>query len=205
MGELDGKKGWVISQVTRLIDLPRRDIQRCCYSGPGGVEILKPAESSWGKRFYSKDDIARLMLVKIYRDQGYSLPEIEEILGQAAEHDETQALLGIQEARLEEQLEETQLQLNRIRALRAATNPNVHAAEQEIEALLRNLLLDETIAKIKAESHNDTAQSCEFPSLENLLNTPGIDLLVDLWAGPGAFDAIVERLWDKDAQNSNDQ
>lgn len=31
--------GWTISEVERLTGLPRRDIQRCCYSGKGGIAL----------------------------------------------------------------------------------------------------------------------------------------------------------------------
>ena len=39
--------GWTISEVERLTGLPRRDIQRCCYSGKGGLGIVKPQDSTW--------------------------------------------------------------------------------------------------------------------------------------------------------------
>ena len=40
--------GWKVSQVEALIDLPRRDIQRACYEGPGGIGIVRPQNTSWG-------------------------------------------------------------------------------------------------------------------------------------------------------------
>ena len=39
--------GWKVSQVEALIDLPRRDIQRACYEGPGGIGIVRPQNTSW--------------------------------------------------------------------------------------------------------------------------------------------------------------
>lgn len=69
---------WRISQVETLIGLPRRDIQRACYSGRGGAAILEPEDGSWGKRAYSCEDVAKLFVVKRLRDQGMSLPEVKE-------------------------------------------------------------------------------------------------------------------------------
>lgn len=60
--------GCTISQVAAFLELPRRDIQCACYSGPGGAAILSPKNSSWRRRFYDAEDIARLFLVKRYHD-----------------------------------------------------------------------------------------------------------------------------------------
>lgn len=48
MGGKASRNGWKISQVERLIELSRRDIQRSCYQGQGGVAILSPKDSSRG-------------------------------------------------------------------------------------------------------------------------------------------------------------
>lgn len=78
-GEVRGteapKHQWKISQVEKLIGLSRRDIQRACYSGKGGVAILDPKNSSWGKREYDIDDLAKLFVVKCHRQKGMSLVE----------------------------------------------------------------------------------------------------------------------------------
>lgn len=42
--------GWTISEVERLTGLPRRDIQRCCYSGKGGLGIVKSPGQHLGKK-----------------------------------------------------------------------------------------------------------------------------------------------------------
>lgn len=83
MGEAGSQRAWQISQVQRLIGLPRRDIQRACYSGPGGAGILQPAESSWGRRSYDLDDLAKLYLVARYRERGLTLNEIRRTLEEA--------------------------------------------------------------------------------------------------------------------------
>ena len=55
--------GWKVSQVEALIDLPRRDIQRACYEGPGGIGIVRPQNTSWGWRVYEVADVAKLFLL----------------------------------------------------------------------------------------------------------------------------------------------
>ena len=35
-----GQAGWRISEVERLTGLSRRDIQRVCYQGEGGIGLL---------------------------------------------------------------------------------------------------------------------------------------------------------------------
>ena len=42
--------GWKISQVEALVGLLRRDIQRACYEGAGGLGIVKPRNTTWGWR-----------------------------------------------------------------------------------------------------------------------------------------------------------
>lgn len=69
------QQGWTISQVEALIGLSRRDIQRCCYEGKGGVGILSPEDSKWGRRTYSAEDLARLFIVAQLKASGLSLPE----------------------------------------------------------------------------------------------------------------------------------
>lgn len=67
------KAEWKISQVEKLIGLSRRDIQRACYKGRGGVAILQPKDSSWGRRNYSLEDVATLFVVKCHKERGLSL------------------------------------------------------------------------------------------------------------------------------------
>lgn len=55
--------GWKISQVEVLVGLPRRDIQRACYEGAGGLGIVKPRNTTWGWRVYEVPDVAKLFLL----------------------------------------------------------------------------------------------------------------------------------------------
>lgn len=103
---------WKISQVERLIGLPRRDIQRACYRGQGGAAILSPKDSSWGRRTYDSDDLARLFVVKRLKDQGLSLPEIKKAFTEAERSGNTiQDMLAIHVHRLKEHKEEIDRQL----------------------------------------------------------------------------------------------
>ena len=67
--------GWKVSQVEALIDLPRRDIQRACYEGPGGIGIVRPRNTSWGWRVYEVADVAKLFLVAQARRRSQTLEE----------------------------------------------------------------------------------------------------------------------------------
>lgn len=62
--------GWKISQVEALVGLPRRDIQRACYEGAGGLGIVKPRNTTWGWRVYEVPDVAKLFLLAQGRRQG---------------------------------------------------------------------------------------------------------------------------------------
>ena len=42
--------GWKISQVESLVGLQRRDIQRACYVGAGGLVSVKPRKTKLGWR-----------------------------------------------------------------------------------------------------------------------------------------------------------
>ena len=111
--------GWTISEVERLTGLPRRDIQRCCYSGKGGLGIIKPQDSTWGRRTYSVDEIALLDVVQLERLEGASLPEISNRMHGAAQNapvDPAEALLS-HIARLEERREAVVGQLVSAQAL----------------------------------------------------------------------------------------
>lgn len=99
--------GWTISEVEHLTGLSRRDIQRCCYQGKGGMGILEPQDSSWGRRSYSAADIATLYVVKLEKQSGLSLPEIGREFRKKKDADEFDmiAALKAHKARMEEQLE----------------------------------------------------------------------------------------------------
>lgn len=72
--------GWKISQVEALVGLPRRDIQRACYEGTGGLGIVKPRNTTWGWRVYEVPDVAKLFLLAQGRRQGKTLDEVRDEL-----------------------------------------------------------------------------------------------------------------------------
>lgn len=72
--------GWKISQVESLVGLPRRDIQRACYEGAGGLGIVKPRNTTWGWRVYEVPDVAKLFLLAQGRRQGKTLDEVRDEL-----------------------------------------------------------------------------------------------------------------------------
>ena len=72
--------GWKISQVESLVGLPRRDIQRACYEGAGGLGIVKPRNTTWGWRVYEVPDVAKLFLMAQGRRQGKALDELRDEL-----------------------------------------------------------------------------------------------------------------------------
>lgn len=131
--------GWTISEVERLTGLPRRDIQRCCYSGKGGLGIVKPQDSTWGRRTYSVDEIATLFVVHLEKQQGLSLPEIAEKLRKrpAIGSEAEPGLLAVHIARLKERQEEVAGQLLAARALLMAS--------QGAEPLLAGELIENEI------------------------------------------------------------
>ena len=122
MGSGSMQEGWKVSEVERLIGLPRRDIQRACYEGAGGAGILSPADSSWGRRLYSKDDLLTLFMVKQERDQGLSLPEVKRLFEEKeGEPGGWRRFVDDQVARMRDEFEEAAWRLASAEALRAAT------------------------------------------------------------------------------------
>ena len=106
--------GWRISEVERLLGLGRRDIQRACYGGRGGVAILDPTDTAWGRRTYDGHDLAQLFLVGQLRRRGLSLPEVKaEFEGSRAAGRTVEDMLAVQVARLREQAEEVAGRLDR--------------------------------------------------------------------------------------------
>lgn len=136
MGNAHAQGGWTVSEVEQLTGLSRRDIQRCCYQGKGGVGILEPQDSTWGRRTYSARDLATLFVVRLEKQAGLSLPEIAEKL-----HDQPvlecslkAGALPTYVARLAEKREEASGQLLATRALFLATSGNnANALAQLVE------------------------------------------------------------------------
>lgn len=137
MDSAKSQHGWKISDVERLVGLRRRDIQRACYQGRGGVGILSPSESSWGRRLYGQEDLLKLFLVKWERDRGLSLPEIKSLFDEVeAKEGGWDQFVEDQAARMQEDFEEAAWRLVCTEALRAATLDGEDALDDCIERIL---------------------------------------------------------------------
>lgn len=91
--------GWKISQVEALVGLPRRDIQRACYEGAGGLGIVKPRNTTWGWRVYEVPDVAKLFLLAQGRRQGKTLDEVrDELASCEGAHDVLRKLVRCEQA-----------------------------------------------------------------------------------------------------------
>ena len=243
--------GWKISQVEKFVGLPRRDVQRACYSGKGGAGILTPKDGGWGRRTYTEEDLATLFLVSEMKREGLSLPEAKRKFEHSATGEpQTNSLLESQEWRLEEELEGIAARMLRARALRLAlTESNTHeipllvwrTIERSLATHLDNLPQSRTqLARMffnacesivkqannkerNGEDSKDDEPDSErsspgskdgkgateqtrslFAAMESpewptpqiqrdfayALETPGLDLAVELWLGPKSFDVI---------------
>lgn len=169
------EQGWRISEVERLTGLPRRDIQRCCYEGRGGVGILSPKNSTWGRRTYDQHDLAILFVVARYRAQGYTLPQIKAVFQQHPGDTGLTELLDEEIERVRDHLGQLLAQYVGARALRASLEKNA-------QDLLANLF--QQVATVEAAVRQSK------PSLDDVLALPGMELLVELWLGPGSSERL---------------
>ena len=136
---------WQISNVQQLIGLSRRDIQRACYQGEGGVGILHPADSAWGRRSYDVKDLAALFVVRRFKEAGMSLPEIRSAFDEAHRAGgDVRSLLEVQTQRLREERDRASDQLVRAEALRVALGQA--GQEQTLADLITRCCLTELIA-----------------------------------------------------------
>lgn len=187
--------GWRISEVERLIGLSRRDIQRSCYQGKGGVGILNPTDSSWGRRLYSSEDLAKLFVVKQYKECGYSLPEVKVIFDNAEKDKGWQTLLCLHLSRLREKSEETAEQLARAEALARAVGVLAPTDERDGSTLELASCLSRGLSPSSEETQAVIRTIVERRSgLLELLGAPGVDLAMELQLGPGASDYLREAI-----------
>ena len=200
---MEQRQGWTISQVEGLIGLSRRDIQRCCYAGKGGVDVLSCPSSTWGRRTYDKDDIARLFLVAQMKARGMSLPETKRALDQAGAEGRTDELIRDHAARLTEKIEQLRSLLLSANALLAAdaggavadggeANAATKASLEEI--ISEHLPLDVLAGLLSDEDAVNAVSNEELENIAQELDDPGLALAIDLWAGAGATEQIRSRL-----------
>ena len=224
MDHADQPPGWQISQVVELIDMPRRDITRSCYADRkrGGAGILQPLDGSWGRRNYSVEDIAWLYLVKLQHEAGYSLPEIAQRMDTSVGVDQLCAHLDTVVSRAAEGLDELRLKVERARALRCALGAGSAGAHEAIESYLQDRLGATAVEELRrmleylasaepgagasppASARNAPARekaasnqgASDRAGSRRILDEPGMDLAIELWAGPGAFDQLVKEFFE---------
>lgn len=137
----EGAQCWGISDVERLVGLPRRYIQRACYTGKDGAGILAPATKG-RDRAYGVRDLATLLAVSLLRDERYSRDHQRHTLGEvrdaiADQNGDVEQILQAESELLSDQIEETASQYLRVRALVAALSPC--SAKARLSSLLSEI------------------------------------------------------------------
>ncbi len=205
MGQKSPKAGWRVSQVENLLNMSKRDITRSCYSDHkrGGAGILQPADGTWGRRNYSIEDIAWLYLVKLQHEQGYSLPEIAKRMDTTAGVDALCSHLDAVAERASEAYEELCEKRERARVLRCALSAGPDGVHDAVERCLEERIGADLLGMLRRVMwelmHPDIAtgyiplfDAGEHDRLHRMLDEPGIDLAIELWAGPGSFERLLE-------------
>ena len=186
------QEGWTISQVEALIGLSRRDIQRCCYEGKGGVGILSPEDSRWGRRTYTADDLARLFIVAQMKADGMSLPEAGRALDRAESDGKRDAeLLRDYAERVAEKIEQLETLLLSAKALLAAGGENNNGLDTLIADRFSTELVDAALGSADTPL---PANEHQLKDAAEALDDPGLALAVDLARGPGSAERVRERI-----------
>ena len=154
-----------ISEVERLTGLSRRDIQRVCYQGEGGIGLLSPKETKWGYRVYSAQDLKVLYAVSLLKERGKTLPQVKREFERV--HSDVDAILDEQIDLLREEIEKSVSRYHKALALGRAKDRDA------LERLFRHML---TFA---GDDGRDSA-----------LDLPEMELLVELMYGPGSYENI---------------
>lgn len=164
-----GQAGWKISEVERLTGLSRRDIQRVCYQGEGGIGLLSPKETKWGYRVYSAQDLKVLYAVSLLRERGKTLPQVKREFERV--HSDVDAILDEQIDLLREEIEKSVSRYHKALALGRAKDRDA------LERLFRHIVAFELT--FAGDDGRDSA-----------LDLPEMELLVELMYGPGSYEGI---------------
>lgn len=146
------KAEWKISQVEKLIGLSRRDIQRACYKGRGGVAILQPKDSSWGRRNYSLEDIATLFVVKCHKERGLSLVEVKKVFERSDASEGGCAMLEDQVSLMLDRRDELDRQIACGRLLAAAVK-----GKASLRELVRSYVMKAVVDAASAQEQSDAS------------------------------------------------
>ncbi len=193
------QQGWTISQVEALVRLPRRDIQRCCYEGKGGVGILSPEDSKWGRRTYSAEDLARLFIVAQLKANGLSLPEAKRELDHNEANGQSDSdLLQNFADRTAEKIEELQTLLTSARALLLARED---PTGEKLSSLIDERVPSNIIESLQSEREMPPAMDdYQSTSILQALDDPGIAMAIELAFGPGSTENVRDRLTSQTAR-----
>lgn len=146
------KAEWKISQVEKLIGLSRRDIQRACYKGRGGVAILQPKDSSWGRRNYSLEDVATLFVVKCHKERGLSLVEIKKVFEQSDASEASYTMLEDQVSLMLDRRDGLERQIACGRLLAAAVK-----GKASLRKLVRSYVMRAVVDAASAQEQSDVS------------------------------------------------
>ncbi len=176
---------WKISEVQRLVELPRRDIQRACYEGQGGVGILSPTDSTWGRRTYGCEDLAKLLVASELRREGLSLPEVRREFDRAAERGQgLTGMLGDWVHRLREQEEALRGRLLKAEALWAKLASGETEEDDPHEGEEFGYVLSGSIFLVMGEKKIRVKTGCSFcihPRVTHYLMNAGKTRARVLW------------------------
>ena len=130
-------------------------------------------------------------MVKQYRRQGLSLPEIkEEIEEQKGRGRSVEDLLSVQVSRLKAQTEEAAGQLLQAEALLAAMEEDAGPSLEQL--VVRHLGICHALDPDLAMPQCEAAGSCveTLRCIPGCIDSPGMPLAVDVWLGPGSAEAL---------------
>lgn len=199
-----GDEGWQISDVVALLGMGRRAVQRSCGQNlaSGDLGIVRVDGSKPGKRSYGAEELAQLNLVNVVNQEGMDLASVRDVFDQARSAD---GLKRLAERRREldlERAEDATARHLRGRALAVRGDPDAlgELVEREAAAGLAragvagpfpNGWLLPHLAKAAATG---AWEACRPDGLLAVLETPGLDLAIELLLGPGSFARVVGAL-----------
>ena len=104
---------YTTGEMARICDVSVRTVQ---YYDKRG--ILAPCElSEGGRRLYSEDDLEKMKLICFLRELDFSLDDIARIMKESNSKAVISLILGQQQERLREEIEEKEQKLSRLSAL----------------------------------------------------------------------------------------
>lgn len=174
---------WTISELTELVGLSRRDIQRLCYADErnGGLGLLDPEDSTQGRRHFSREDVEVLFVVSQYKALGMSLPEAAEAVRRAQGGGVGLPLKDVAD-RLRREKEAVEARLSVVEAMARAASASTW---DEMVGGMTGGLLERAAAKASREvAHAMLETLCE----ENEVDAESEQQMTD------AFDAQLEEL-----------